>query len=171
MKKYKPWEVWWSQVWHGFSFRQFRQGSTNHLRWHCGQKSKFCWMVSFAFGFWSYGLVLARFFSKIKIWFSTQPYPRKYRGYILWSSPAGSICMQNSSIHVKRKYLGQNDDVFTREFLFQFTDNLLLNLLPWLELWEWNKDGNSLATRSNVEFAGVLELHMNTGSRQNVVIN
>ena len=65
VKKYVPWEVWWRQVWHGFSFRQFRQGSTNHLRWHCGQKSKFCWMVSFAFGFWSYGLVLARFFSKI----------------------------------------------------------------------------------------------------------
>ena len=39
-------------------------------------------MVSFAFGFWSYGLVLARFFSKIKIWFSAQPYPRKYRGYL-----------------------------------------------------------------------------------------
>ena len=27
-----PWEVWWRQVWHGFSFRQFRQGSTNHPR-------------------------------------------------------------------------------------------------------------------------------------------
>ena len=80
-KKDAPWEVWWHQVWHGFSFRQFRQGSTNHLRWHCGQKSKFCWMVSFAFGFWSYGLVLARFFSKIKMWFFTQPYPRKSQGY------------------------------------------------------------------------------------------
>lgn len=85
----------------------------------------------------------------------------------MWSSPAGSICMQNSSIHVKRKYLGQNDDVFTREFLFQFTDNLLLDLLPWFELWEWNKDGNSLATRSNVEFAGVLEKIMNFGLPKN----
>ena len=85
----------------------------------------------------------------------------------MWSSPAGSICMQNSSIHVKRKYLGQNDDVFTREFLFQFTDNLLLDLLPWFELWEWNKDGNSLATRSNVEFAGVLEIIINFGLPKN----
>ena len=30
--QYVPWEVWLRQVWHGFSFRQFRQGSTNHPR-------------------------------------------------------------------------------------------------------------------------------------------
>ena len=75
--------------------------------------------------------------------------------------------MQNSSIHVKRKYLSQNDDMFTREFLFQFTDNFLLNLLPRFELWEWDKDGNSLATRSNVEFAGVLKIVINTGFYRN----
>ena len=68
--------------------------------------------------------------------------------------------MQNSSIHVKLKYLGEDNDVFTGEFLFELTDDLLLNFLPRFQLWEWDEDDNSLATRTNIEFTSRLKSYL-----------
>ena len=68
--------------------------------------------------------------------------------------------LNRQSIHGRYRYLSQNDDVFTREFLLQLADDLLLDLLPWLQLGEGDKDDNGLATLTSVELAGRLEVEL-----------
>ena len=57
-------------------------------------------------------------------------------------------------------YLSQNDNVFTREFLLQLANDLLLNLLPWFQLGEWHEDNDSLAALTGVELAGRFEVQL-----------
>merc|ERR1712007_290823 len=52
----------------------------------------------------------------------------------------------------------QEDDMTVLEFLFQFTGQLSLNLVETSQRWDWNKNGQSLLTTSNVDFSDGLEL-------------
>lgn len=45
---------------------------------------------------------------------------------------------------------GQEDDVTVWELLFQLTGQLDLDLVVGSQRWNWDKDGNSLLTTSNV---------------------
>jgi hypothetical protein len=62
----------------------------------------------------------------------------------------------------KDSSLGENDDVLARELLLEFSDDLLVDLLPGLDLWEGNEKDDGLSAGSNLEFLGGL---------QNLVIN
>ena len=57
-------------------------------------------------------------------------------------------------------YLGEDDDVFAREFFLEFSDNFLLDFLPGLDLRLRNDDSDSLAARPNVEFLGALKINV-----------
>ena len=50
--------------------------------------------------------------------------------------------------------------MFTREFLLQLADDLLLNLLPWFQLREWHEDNNSLAALTGIELTGRFEVQL-----------
>ena len=54
--------------------------------------------------------------------------------------------------------LGEDNDVLAREFFLEFSDNLLLDFLPGLDLWLGHDDGNGFAARANVEFLGALNI-------------
>ena len=62
----------------------------------------------------------------------------------------------------KDSSLGEDDDVLAGELLLEFSDDLLVDLLPGLDLWEGNEKDDGLSARSNLEFFGGL---------QNLVIN
>lgn len=65
----------------------------------------------------------------------------------------------------KDSSLGENDDVLARELLLEFSDDLLVDLLPGLDLWEGDEKDNSLSAGSNLEFLGGLQnLVINQGS-------
>jgi len=60
----------------------------------------------------------------------------------------------------KDSSLGENDDVLARELLLEFSDDLLVDLLPGLDLWEGDEKDNSLSAGSNLEFLGGLEVKL-----------
>ena len=72
--------------------------------------------------------------------------------------------LKRQSIHGRYRYLSEDDNVFTREFLLQLADHLLLDLLPWLQLGEGDKDDDGLATLASVELTGRLEVQLGEGS-------
>ena len=52
------------------------------------------------------------------------------------------------------------DYVSIGEFLFQFTNNFLLNFLPRFQLRKRNKNNNCFAAGTNIELAGTLNLFL-----------
>lgn len=60
----------------------------------------------------------------------------------------------------KDSSLGENDDVLARELLLEFSDDLLVDLLPGLDLWEGDEKDDSLSAGSNLEFLGGLEVKL-----------
>jgi len=54
--------------------------------------------------------------------------------------------------------LSEDDDVFARKLLLELSDNLLLDLLPRLDLWKGHKDRNRLSAAANFELLGCLEV-------------
>jgi len=60
----------------------------------------------------------------------------------------------------KDSSLGENDDVLARELLLEFSDDLLVDLLPGLDLWEGNEKDDGLSAGSNLEFLGGLEVKL-----------
>ena len=53
--------------------------------------------------------------------------------------------------------LGEDDDVLARELLLKLSDDLLVDLLPRLHLWEGDEEDDSLSAGSNLEFFGGLQ--------------
>merc|ERR1711929_54154 len=56
--------------------------------------------------------------------------------------------------------LTNNHNVFTRKFLFQFTNDLCLDFLPAVDLWSWDHKSKS-ATATDFHFfdSDKIELH------------
>merc|ERR1712037_622307 len=52
----------------------------------------------------------------------------------------------------KDSSLGENDDVLARELLLEFSDDLLVDLLPGLDPWEGDEKDDGLSAGSNLEF-------------------